>query len=99
MNKKYLLAAVLALASLPAAAKHGDYLSMSEVAEITGMHEREVRLMLGAYSTNTLYLTSFNRISREWNQAISESGLRLVQVRGADGQLALRVLRPAYRAA
>ena len=95
MNKKYLFAAVLALASVPAFAQSGDYLSIKEIADITGMEPREVRMMVGASSTDPLYLTAYTRISREWDEAVKANGLRLVNVRGGDGRIAVRVLRPS----
>lgn len=97
MKKISLLAALLAAAVTPAFASAPEYLSIKEIAQITGMEVREVRMMTGAYSADVLYRTAFIRVSREWEEAVSAHGLVLEQVRDANGQLVeVRVQRPQH---
>jgi hypothetical protein len=93
MKKSTMLGVVLSLAVLPAFAGSRT-LSIDEVVELTGMEKQEVQLMLGAYSNNHLYRTSFDRVSREWSEKSQAAGLVLQQVRDASGQVvAARIVR------
>lgn len=93
MKKSTMLGVVLGLAAFPAFAGT-QTLTIDEVVQLTGMEKQEVQLMLGAYSNNHLYRTSFNRVSREWSEKAQAAGLALQQVRDASGRVvAARVVR------
>lgn len=93
MKKSTLLGMLLGLAAVPAFAG-SQTLSIDEVVQLTGMEKQEVQLMLGAYSNNPLYRTSFARVSREWNEKAQAAGLALEQVRDASGRVvAARIVR------
>lgn len=95
MNKFACFAALLTLAAAPAFAGSTQFLSIDEIAATTGMEKREVLLMVGPVSNNTLHQTSYIRISREWKDAVKATGLVLEQRRDANGQIATLVRRAA----
>jgi len=95
MKANLFVAAVLAAAFASSVqAAEVQYLSVNDVADITGMDVQEVRLMLGAYSTNPHYRTGFIRISREWNEAVAANSLMLSKGIDARGNAIVRVSKP-----
>ena len=94
MKANLFVAAVLAAAFASSAqSAEVQYLSVNDVADITGMEVQEVRLMLGAHSTNPLYRTSFIRVSREWNEAVAANSLMLSKAVDSRGNAIVRVSR------
>lgn len=92
MKKTTLFAALLCLSAPTFAGS--EYLTIDEAAELTGMEKREVQLMLGAYSNNPLYRTSFLRVSQEWNEKARAAGIVLQAVRDDAGRVVeVRIVR------
>ena len=92
MRKTILFAALLCAAAPTFAGS--QYLTIDEAAQLTGMEKREVQLMLGAYSNNPLYRTSFLRVSQEWNDKARAAGIALQSVRDDSGRVvAVRIVR------
>ncbi len=64
-----LMAAVLAVAPLAA---HASDNSVAQLAEETGLTERNVRMVLGARTPYPEYRVEFNRVQRQFKEAIGE---------------------------
>ena len=95
MKKSAVMSALFAIAATPAFAGSSEYLSVEEIVDATGMEKREVLLMVGAKSNNHYYLTSDDRIAREWKQAVKAAGLVVEQQRDAAGRVVAVLVRRA----
>jgi hypothetical protein len=92
MKSRIVIALLAAAVGAPAMAGSGS-MSVQELVDLTGMKKREVQLMIGPYSNNTLYLTSFIRINREWKEAMHSHSLLVEQVRDSKGRWVTEVRR------
>jgi hypothetical protein len=94
MKKSAVMSVLFAIAAAPAFAGSNQYLSIDEIAAATGMHKREVLLMVGPKSNNHFYLTSDARVSHQWKQAVKQAGLIVEYKQDASGrQVAVLVRR------
>lgn len=95
MKARALIALLAASFCVPAFAGDKEVLSLQQIVDITGMKKAEVQLMVGAYSNNRYYRTSFHRVSREWDKAVYENGLLISYERDARGDLVMVVRKSA----
>jgi len=97
MNTK---ASFLALATLfavsafnPACAAQpdGDYVSLRELSDLTGIAPPSLRLLFGARTPHAGYEHKFKRISRDWQEAVSRLAAEGIAVSiQDDGRIAVR---------
>lgn len=95
MKKSAVMSVLFAIAAAPAFAGSNQYLSIDEIVDATGMEKREVLMMVGAKSNNHYYLTSDDRVSREWKHAVKAAGLVVEQQRDAAGRVVAVLVRRA----